>query len=109
MVLESEFNVASKELSNARAELEQCSKENEEKIIYLIEPIKISFCMWKWKFNINDVVRRTDFNMPSRYRCRKYSNQETISHLFLTSPTYFSFWKLFASCAHFINLYGIQF
>lgn len=47
MVLESEFNVASKELSNARAELEQCRKENEEKICYLIEPIKISFCMWR--------------------------------------------------------------
>ncbi|XP_060181532.1 uncharacterized protein LOC132611140 [Lycium barbarum] len=65
-------------------------------------PIKISFFLWRlWKriITTDDNLKRMHISLVSRCWCCEEYKQETMSHLFLTSPTAFKLWKQFVSCA----------
>ncbi|XP_060200166.1 uncharacterized protein LOC132628400 [Lycium barbarum] len=65
-------------------------------------PTKINFFMWRvWKgrIAIDDIMKRMQIALPSRCWCCSNPQQETMSHLFLTSPIAEKLWRMFASCA----------
>ncbi|XP_060211629.1 uncharacterized protein LOC132639169 [Lycium barbarum] len=65
-------------------------------------PIEISFFMWRvWKGRIStdDILKKMMINIPSRCWCCEEHQEETVSHLFLTSSIAVKLWKFFASCA----------
>ncbi|XP_059289519.1 uncharacterized protein LOC132043051 [Lycium ferocissimum] len=67
-----------------------------------------SFFLWRlWKERIatDDNLKRMHISLVSRCWCCEDHRQETMSHLFLTSPTAFKLWKQFASCAG-LNIEG---
>ncbi|KAH0655771.1 hypothetical protein KY285_030653 [Solanum tuberosum] len=65
-------------------------------------PFKISFFHWRvWKRRIstNDNLKRMKLKIASGYHCCEEYKQETMEHLFQTSPTAQRLWKKFVSCA----------
>lgn len=61
-------------------------------------PFKISFFMWRlWKAKLplDDYIRRTGYFQTSKCWCCTNSSEETLAHIFLTSPTTMFVWKYF--------------
>ncbi|XP_019245221.1 PREDICTED: uncharacterized protein LOC109225083 [Nicotiana attenuata] len=61
-------------------------------------PFKISFFMWKFwknKLPLDDFYRRLGYQMASRCWCCLEPKEETLQHLFFTSPAANTIWKYF--------------
>lgn len=73
-------------------------------------PIKISIFMWRFlkgRISTDDNLRRMHINIVSICWCCEDYQQETMSHLFLTSPIAARLWRQFALCAG-IAMEGMQ-
>ncbi|XP_075085049.1 uncharacterized protein LOC142168286 [Nicotiana tabacum] len=65
-------------------------------------PFKISFFLWRlWrqKIAIDDIWRRQGQIVMSRYWCCQQPQEESIEHIFVTSPTASKVWNLFMGAA----------
>lgn len=73
-------------------------------------PTKICFFLWRtWirKIPIDDNLKRIKISVVSRCWCCDDYNEETINHLFLTSPIARKLWRQFAICAG-LHIEGLQ-
>nr|XP_009596356.1 uncharacterized protein LOC104092452 [Nicotiana tomentosiformis] len=65
-------------------------------------PFKISFFLWRlWRPKLanDDMWRRQGQMVMSRYWCCQHPQEETLEHIFLTSPTASKVWNLFIGAA----------
>ncbi|XP_059285202.1 uncharacterized protein LOC132038567 [Lycium ferocissimum] len=70
-------------------------------------PFKFSFTLgraWRYKMPVDDVIYRRRIQLASKCWCYTEPKQETMSHIFLTSPTASKLWRMFANFAAYPKL-----